>query len=62
MSMGFINVFSVLYLSFIVSLIFGLNDHDTPKSVIQSVIRRWFKLLGALVIIAVVVQILSHIS
>ena len=61
MSIGFLHLFSVVYLSFIVALVFGLNDHDRAGKVIKATLRRWLKLLAALVVIGIVVQILSHI-
>jgi succinate dehydrogenase hydrophobic anchor subunit len=58
---GPLNIFSILYLSFVVAFIFGLNDHNEPRKVARATLRRWIKLIGALVIIAVLVHILSHI-
>ena len=61
MKMGLLNILSLLYLSLVVAFIFGLNDHDSAKKVIKATLRRWIKILGALIVICIVVQILSHI-
>ena len=61
MKTGLLNIFSILYLSLVVAFIFGLNDHDEVKKVIKATLRRWIKLMGALVIIAIIVYILSHV-
>ncbi|HOE64260.1 MAG TPA: hypothetical protein PKW18_02770 [Candidatus Sumerlaeota bacterium] len=59
--MGTINIVSIIYLSFVVAFILGLNDHDTPRKIIRATLRRWLKLLAALVVIGAVVLLLSHI-
>ncbi|MBN1901002.1 hypothetical protein JW926_06715 [Candidatus Sumerlaeota bacterium] len=61
MSAGFLHIFSILYLSLVVAVVFGLNDHNEAGKILRATLRRWIKLIGALVIIAVVVHILSHI-
>lgn len=61
MKTGLLNIFSILYLSLVVAFIFGLNDHNEIQKVIKATLRRWIKLIGALVLIAVIVHILSHI-
>jgi len=61
MKLGLLYLLSLLYLSFVVAFIFGFNDHDELRKIIKTTLRRWFKMLGALILIAVVVQILSHI-
>jgi phosphate/sulfate permease len=59
--MGMLNLVSLLYLSFVVAFVLGMNDHDNPSGVAAATVRRWLKLLAALVVIGVVVRILSHI-
>lgn len=61
MKTGLIYVFSMIYLSFVVAFVFGLNDHDRAVPVLKTTVRRWGKLLGALIVIGLVVRILSHI-
>jgi len=61
MTMGMLNTVSVLYLSFVVTFVLGMNDHDNPRGVVSATVRRWLKLLAALVVIGIVVRILSHI-
>ena len=58
---GFINLFSLFYLSFIVTLIMGVNENDELRKIIHSTLRRWIKLLGAITVIIAVVLILDHI-
>ena len=59
--MGLLNIISLVYLSFVVALIFGLNDHEKAEKVIRATFRRWLKILGALLVISIIVQVLSHI-
>ena len=59
--MGVLNLVSLLYLSFVVALIFGINDHDEAKMVVKTTLRRWLKMIGALVVLGVIVQIVSYI-
>jgi len=61
MTMGMLNLVSLLYLSFVVAFVLGMNDHDNPRGVAAATVRRWLKLLAALVVIGIVVRILSHI-
>jgi hypothetical protein len=61
MTTGILNIFSILYLSFVVAFIFGLNDHNDAGKVVKATLRRWIKLVGALVIIAIIVYILSRV-
>jgi len=61
MTMGMLNPVSLLYLSFVVAFVLGMNDHDNPRRAASATVRRWLKLLAALVVIGIVVRILSHI-
>ena len=61
MNMGVLNVVSLVYLSFVVALIYGMNDHDKAGLVVKTTLRRWFKMIGALFVLGIIVQILSHI-
>jgi len=61
MTMGMLNLVSLLFLSFVVAFVLGMNDHDNSRRVAAATVRRWLKLLAALVVIGIVVRILSHI-
>jgi hypothetical protein len=58
---GLLNIISLIYLSFIVALIFGINEFDTVKPIVRATIRRWVKLLLALIVIGIIVYIWSGI-
>ena len=59
---GFIHLFSLLFLSLDLAVVFSINDRDHLRDIIRLTLRRWAKLLGAFFLIAAVVQILSLIS
>jgi len=61
MLMGWFNLASLFFLSFVVAFVFGLNEHDRVRPILRATVRRWVKLLVGLVVIGIVVQILSHI-
>ncbi|MFH0793880.1 MAG: hypothetical protein V2A74_07605 [bacterium] len=50
---------SLLYLGLVTCLVLSINDHDDPKSVAKTTLRRLSKLLGALALLGLVVQALS---
>ena len=56
-----INIFSLLYLSFTLAFILGVAEHDQLRKIAFSTLRRWVKLVGALVILSVFVHIISSI-
>jgi hypothetical protein len=58
---GLLNVLSMIYLAFIVALIFGINEYDSLKPILRSTVRRWVKLLLALLVIGVIVYIWSSL-
>lgn len=59
MSYGWLYLFSVIFLSLDVAVVFSLNDRDRPREIALLTLRRWAKLLGALFIIGLIVQLLS---
>ena len=61
MKVGLLHLFSLLYLSLVVAFVFGLNDHDRPRDVVKTTLRRWLKMIGALIVIGLIVLILSSI-
>jgi hypothetical protein len=56
---GWIQLFSLLFLSFDVAAILSINEKDTFGDIARATARRWFKLLGALILIGVIVQIMN---
>jgi len=58
---GILHIFSVLFLTFVVSLTFSMLEFDKPKQIMISCAKWWGKFVGGLFIVAVVVQLLSSI-
>ena len=56
---GWLYVGSCFYLAVVVTLILGILEFDEWRAIWRSTVRRWLKLIGALVAIGVVVQLLS---
>jgi hypothetical protein len=56
---GWLHIGSCLYLGLLVALLLGVLEFDEWRSIWRSTLRRWLKLIGALVIIGIVVQLLS---
>jgi hypothetical protein len=56
---GWLHLVSCLYLTFVVTFILGILEFDEWRPIWRSTLRRSLKLIGALVIIGVVVQLLS---
>jgi hypothetical protein len=56
---GWLHIGSCLYLGLVVTLILGILEFDEWRPIWRSTLRRWLKLIGALVLIGVVVQLLS---
>jgi uncharacterized membrane protein len=53
---GWLHLFSALYLALVMTLVLGILEFDDVRSIARSTLRRWLKLIGALVAIAIVVQ------
>lgn len=58
---GLLHLFSVLFLTFVVSLTFSMLESDKPKQIILSCVKWWGKFVGGLLIVAIVVQLLSSL-
>ncbi len=56
---GWLHIGSCLYLGLVVTLILGILEFDEWRPIWQSTLRRWLKLIGALILIGIVVQLLS---
>ena len=59
MLLGWYYAGSLLYLGLVTCLVLSINDHDDLKSIARTSLRRLAKLLGALVVLGLVVQVLS---
>ena len=59
MSYGWWHVFSLVFLTLDVAVVFSINDRDTLRDIVRFSLRRWAKLLGALLLIGVIVQLMS---
>ncbi len=56
---GWLHIGSCFYLGLVVTLILGILEFDSWTPIWKSTLRRWLKLIGALVLIGIVVQLLS---
>ena len=54
-----VNVFSMLYLSFTLAFVLGVAEHDNVRKIVHSTLRRWFKLVGALAVLSIIVHIVA---
>ncbi len=61
MSLGIVNILSLLYLSMVVALVFSINDHDEIRPIVRATLRRWGKLVGVLIVIGILVYLLSNL-
>ncbi len=62
MANGLLHLFSMLFLAFVVSAVLSLNEGEIFRTIARATLRRWAKLVGALVLIGVIVQILTMAS
>jgi len=56
---GWLHIGSCLILGLVVTFTLGILEFDEWQPIWRSTLRRWGKLIGALVLIGVVVQLLS---
>jgi hypothetical protein len=56
---GWLHIASCCYLGLVVTLVLGILEFDEWRPIWRSTLRRWLKLIGALILIGVVVQLLS---
>ena len=59
MNYGLLHLFSMLFLSFVVAAVLSINEGEQFAGIARATLRRWGKLVGALVLIGVIVQIMS---
>jgi len=59
---GWLHVLSCFYLALVVTLILGVIEFDDWRPILSSTLRRWAKLIGALIIIGVVVQTCTFVT
>ena len=56
---GILQILSCFYLAFVITFVLGMNESDDWKIIFSSAIRRWLKLVAALLAIAAGVHILG---
>lgn len=59
---GWLHIGSCFYLGLVVTFILGILEFDEWRPIWRSTVRRWLKLIGALVLFALVVQIISWLG
>jgi hypothetical protein len=59
---GVLHIASCLFLALIVTLVLGIIEHDNWSPLWRSAVRRWLKLIGALIAIGLVVQVCTMVS
>ncbi len=55
-----INIGSIFYLALVVAGMFSLAEHNDARKIITVTLRRWLKLIGALLVLGIIVHILSN--
>jgi hypothetical protein len=60
--MAWLQILSLFYLSFLVSLVLGLIEGSSGKALAGAVWRRFWKLLAGLFVIGLCVQVLTWIG
>ena len=60
MNYGWLHLFSMIFLAFDVSAVLSLNEKETFGAVARATARRWFKLVGALSLVAVIVYLMCR--
>ena len=45
---GMLYVFSLIFLSFVISFVFGYIQHDDSRKIVRDVLKRWSILLGGI--------------
>lgn len=59
---GWLHIASCIYLGLVVTLILGVIEFDQWNAIWRSTLRRWLQLMGALVLLAVVVQTCTFVA
>lgn len=59
---GWLHIGSCMYLALVVTLVLGVIENDNWGLVLKSTVRRWLKLIGALIAIGVVVQTCTFVA
>ncbi len=61
MDRAILNIISILYLGLVLTLSLGISEHDEPKRIVGSAIRRWLKLIGVLFVLSILVHLISSL-
>ena len=56
---GWLHIGSCCYLALVVTFVLGILEFDEWRPIWRSTVRRWLKLVGALVIFAIIVQVVT---
>lgn len=62
MTIGIYYIISLIVLSLVVALVFALNEHDDVRGTILTALRRWGKIVAALIVILLIVKLLGLIG
>ena len=57
-----LSLFSVIFLPTVLTFVLALNEQDTWPQIWRETRRRWLKLMGALLLIAVITQGMTLLS
>lgn len=57
-----IHIASLLFLSFDVAAVLSINDRDGFPAIARATLRRWAKLLGALLLVGLIVHVMTLIG
>ncbi len=58
-TMGWIHLFSIIYLSGAICLAVSVNENRDPRRILRETLRRWGKFLGVTLAVALIVTALS---
>ena len=62
MKIGIFYILSMFFLSLVVSLVFALNEYDDVRGSLLAALRRWGKIVAALIVILLIVKLLGLIG
>ncbi len=61
MSLGIVNILSLLYLSMVVALVLSINEHEEIRPIVRATLRRWGLGVGLLIGIGILVYLLGNL-
>lgn len=59
--LGVIQILSLLYISAVIAFSVSMNENREPKKILRETLRRWVKLLGVTLGVAVLVTLLGSV-